>query len=113
MRAFVILLLTAGLTWAAGIDGKWRADSVLPRGTKVTEYLELKADGTRLTGWFVDGFGGRKEIHDGKLTGDRVTFWIPWDNTGKCTAEGSLRDTTLDLILVTKNSRRAISARRE
>jgi hypothetical protein len=113
MKTLIALLVISSAGLAADVSGKWRADSTFPRGMKVTEYLELKLEGARVSGIFVDAFGGRKEIKDGKLAGDRVSFWIDWDKTGKCEAEGVLRAGALELVLVTKSSRRAITARKE
>jgi hypothetical protein len=113
MKTMLALLWLGAAALAADIDGKWRADSTFPRGMKVTEYLELKLEQGRLAGRFTDGFGGTREIKDAKLAGNRITFWMDWDDTGKCQAEGTLRENVLELVLVTKNARRSLTARRQ
>jgi hypothetical protein len=109
-RIFSLVLL-AYSALAADVNGKWRADSTLPRGDKVNEFLDITASGSQLRGTFTDTFGGKHELRDGKLDGERISFWLPWGKE-KCVATGVARDGLLQLELVTPESTRNITARR-
>ena len=65
--------LTALVTSAAAIDGKWTAEVQGRNGTQ-TRTLTLKADGSKLTGTLDTGRGGATDITEGKIDGVDVTF---------------------------------------
>ena len=86
MRAFiftVILMLVAGFSYAAGIDGKWEGtmEGGMGGGAQKLGY-EFKADGNKLTGTAVDPQGAKHEIKNGKIDGNNVTFDVPVDMNG-------------------------------
>jgi hypothetical protein len=77
------VLVCSILAAAAGIDGKWISEFKMPAGKKggearsVQVTLNLKADGSRLTGSVTQAMGRRDrtlEIQDGKMEGSRFSF---------------------------------------
>jgi hypothetical protein len=86
MRAFiftVLLMLVAGFSYAAGIDGKWEGtmEGGMGGGPQKLSY-EFKANGNKLTGTSVDPQGAKHEIVNGKIEGNNVTFDVPVDMNG-------------------------------
>ena len=84
-------LLTAFLVAASvvtsaqsSLDGKWAVEMSSPMGS-VTAQVELKAEGTKLTGQFDMGGGRTWPIQNGTIEGDSITFTI--DRDGKMTYE--------------------------
>lgn len=72
------LLITAVVSLAAGIDGKWSMEGVANKNGKKspTLTLNLKADGAKLTGQ-VEGMGRKGagvSIQDGKVDGNKFSF---------------------------------------
>jgi hypothetical protein len=65
------LLLSASPVWAADVSGKWIASA---GGTDLT--LELKVDGSSVTGTLNNPQAGPTEIKDGKLEGDAISFYV-------------------------------------
>ena len=85
MKTFVTLcsclMLLAGAALAASIDGKWKSERKMERDGQsftVTQKIDLKADGNKLTGKVATQFGDQEnppsEIKDGKLDGDKFSF---------------------------------------
>jgi hypothetical protein len=84
LLASTILLALAFVVMAADVAGKWTFDQQMPaRGggdaTTITSTLELKVDGSTLTGTLTrPGMGGRgpqsSEIKNGKVDGNNITF---------------------------------------
>ena len=76
-RAFAMIVpMTAASTLrlrAAGADGKWEAEIDSPRGPMVLTF-DLKSDGGSLTGTIGNDLMGEVEIHEGKVSGDEVSF---------------------------------------
>ena len=84
-------LLTAFLVAASvvtsaqsSLDGKWAFEMSSPMGS-VTAQVELKAEGTKLTGQFDMGGGRIWPIQNGTIEGDSISFTI--DRDGKMTYE--------------------------
>lgn len=112
MRSTILcLLLLVRCAFAADLSGKWRVDSKFPRGDAITEYLDLQSTDTVLSGLFTDAFGGGHEIHDGKVNGDNISFWIPWEEE-QCKVTGVLRQGILELKLVTSKATRTAQGKR-
>jgi hypothetical protein len=74
------LTLVAGLAtvclWAADVTGKWTAEMQGPNGNTRTVTMNLKADGSKLTGTVSGGRGGEAEITDGKVDGNDLSFSV-------------------------------------
>lgn len=76
----LVLVVAMGL-WAADITGKWTYEQQGRNGNTQTISLDLKADGSTLTGTVTGGMGRRgggapepAQISDGKIDGNTVTF---------------------------------------
>lgn len=67
-----------GALLAAGVDGKWSGERKIqtPDGEErtLTTTLELKSDGSALTGKMSAGPRGDVDIQDGKVDGNKITF---------------------------------------
>ena len=76
-RAFAMIApMTAASTLrlrAAGVDGTWEAEIDSPRGPMVLTF-DLKSDGESLTGSIGNDLMGDVEIHEGKVSGNDVSF---------------------------------------
>ena len=83
-----LLALTAMVTFAAAIDGKWTVTTEGRQGPQ-TQTLTLKADGTKLTGSLDGGRGGPTDITEGKIDGTNVTF-----NVVRAGRDGAAQTTT-------------------
>ena len=74
---FRLILLSCALAlaaFAADVTGKWTYE-MQGRNGAMTGTLNLKADGSTLTGT-VSGRGGETEISNGKIEGDTVSFTV-------------------------------------
>lgn len=67
--------LAAITLWAADVTGKWTAEVPGRGGNLMTVTMNLKADGSKLTGT-VSGRGGETEITDGKVDGNDISFSV-------------------------------------
>jgi hypothetical protein len=67
--------LTAVTAMAADVSGSWIAQIPGRDGATIETTFALKAAGEKLTGTVSNQFGDR-EISDGKVTGDDVTFTV-------------------------------------
>ena len=77
--AFISLLPGAK---AADVSGTWKGTFDF-EGSSVPVTINLKIDGTKVTGT-VEGLPTTPtEIHDGALTGDTVSFWVNTDYEGQ------------------------------
>lgn len=63
----------AVVSFAADVDGKWKAVFETPNGQKMESTFDLKADGSTLNGT-VTSPRGESKIQDGKVDGDAITF---------------------------------------
>ena len=79
-QAALLALFVTGL-WAASIDGKWTAEVPGRDGQTRTQTFNLKADGDKLTG-NVSSPMGEREISDGKISGDDVSFKVKVEFNG-------------------------------
>jgi hypothetical protein len=84
LRTLILFLLAGCLAFAASIDGAWTSEMKMRGGKKgggqdrtVRVTLNLKADGSKLTGTVASGGGKRSrssEILDGKIEGNQFSF---------------------------------------
>jgi hypothetical protein len=65
------LLVT--VAWAAGVDGKWKAEYEMQGQTRQTTFT-FQVNGEKLTGT-VAGRSGEVQIQDGKITGNEISFF--------------------------------------
>lgn len=76
--ATLFLSLSLGALLAAGVDGKWSGERKFqtPDGEErtMTTTLELKSEGSTLTGKMSAGPRGEAEIQDGKVDGNKISF---------------------------------------
>lgn len=78
MKALRLILAASLATfalWAADATGKWTAEMPGRGGNMMTVTMNLKADGSKLTGT-VSGRNGDTEISDGKVDGNDVSFTV-------------------------------------
>ncbi len=68
------LALFTNLALAADVTGKWVAEVQGRDGQTRTQTYNLKADGSKLTGTISMGQMGEREISNGKVEGDNVSF---------------------------------------
>jgi autotransporter translocation and assembly factor TamB len=76
LKALRLLLagtLATVTLWAADVTGKWTYEMPGRDGNTMTGTMNLKADGSKLTGT-ISGPRGETEISDGKIDGDNVSF---------------------------------------
>lgn len=88
MKTFLSIALTvclAGAALAADVTGKWVSERKMPgrdggEERTVTTILDLKADGSKLTGTVTTSMGGGQgrasEITDGKIDGNKISFKV-------------------------------------
>lgn len=82
LRYTALLCLAAALLCAAGVTGTWKGAFDF-NGQSVPVTFNLKASGSAVTGT-VEGLpSSPADIHDGKLDGDTVTFWINTNYEGQ------------------------------
>ena len=120
---FAILLAVAFVAAAADVSGKWTYEQPGRGGNPVTVTITLKADGAKLTGTVLGGFGGGGrgrgrggdngsaaptpppaptpvEISDGKVDGNTITFTVKREGpngTMTTSYKGTLDGDTLQL----------------
>lgn len=70
------------LLHAADVSGTWKGSFEF-NGSPVPLTFDLKADGNTLTGTIEGLPTTPAEIHDGKITGDEVDFWVNTDYQGQ------------------------------
>ncbi len=70
-----ILALSSVAAFAADITGKWSAEVSGPQGSFTLGY-EFKQDGAKFTGTVNGPQGDPIAIHDGKIDGDKISFFI-------------------------------------
>ncbi len=66
----------------ADITGTWKGSFDL-QGTDTPIVFNLKSAGTAVTGTVTSPEGVANEIHDGKIDGDTVTFWLTTEYQGQ------------------------------
>ena len=90
----------AGLLFAADITGAWSGTMVFGDNQVPLTYT-FKQDGAKLTGT-VTGPNGDLPLADGKVEGDKLSFYVMVDmggNAVKFTAEGAIKGE--EIVLVT------------
>jgi hypothetical protein len=102
--AALALIVIAAPVWAADADGTWKGDVKLPNGQVVPLVAHLKQQKSVITGT-LDGINGAPdvEIMDGKIEGDKVTFWGVRKVNGadvKFNYTGKLAGDSLDIQIV-------------
>ncbi len=72
MAAVILVVLFAGISVAAGVDGRWQGTLSGPNGDfKIT--FNFKARGATLVGT-VETANGKVPISDGKVDGNKISF---------------------------------------
>jgi hypothetical protein len=75
-RLLLALTLTALVSFAADVTGKWTGQVPGRDGQTREQTLNLKSDGSAVTGTVSGGRGGDAEIKEGKISGDDVSFVV-------------------------------------
>lgn len=73
--------MATGIAFAADATGKWVGDFAGPNGNSMALAVNLKQEGTKLTG-SSEGPGGTIEIKEGKIDGDKISFYITFEGGG-------------------------------
>lgn len=83
MKALLLFcaLLALGSLSAADFTGKYRGTRVRSNGEEVEFKLNLKQEGSKLTGT-VSGPAGELPIQDGKVEGETITFAVKFERQG-------------------------------
>ena len=108
-KATLLTALLAVSAFAADATGKWSWEQPGRGGQgAMTQTLNLKADGSKLTG-AMEGRQGPTEITDGKIDGDNVSFNVVREmngNTMKMAYKGTLAGDELKLTVTMEGSDR-------
>jgi hypothetical protein len=76
-----MILFLAALAWTASLSGDWKGSFDF-QGNSLSVVMHLTAKDAALTGT-IDGLPmPARDIKDGKIDGDTVTFWIEADYEG-------------------------------
>jgi hypothetical protein len=81
--ALALALFTTG-AFAADVSGKWTSEMKGRNGETRTQTFNLKQDGSNLTG-SVSGPMGDREISEGKVDGDNISFVMKMERDGNVT----------------------------
>jgi hypothetical protein len=94
-----ILLVVAGTAaWAADVTGVWTGTASGANGDFALTYT-FRQDGQKLTGTLT-GPTDPIEIQEGKVEGDKISFWLQVDmgnGVVKFTSKGTIKDDTITL----------------
>jgi hypothetical protein len=96
----VICAIFAGAALAADITGNW-IGTLQAGDNPVPLTFEFKQDGEKLTGT-VTGPGGPLPLSDGKVTGDKITFYVQTDMNGSPTKfmmEGTIKGEEITITI--------------
>jgi len=74
-RLALLSCALAVMVYAADATGKWSFETQ-GRNGPTTQTLNLKQDGSSLTGTLAGGRGGEVQISDGKVDGNNVSFTV-------------------------------------
>lgn len=74
-------VLFVAASFGADVSGKWQAEMQGRDGEKRVVTYNFKADGDKLTGTMETPMGAR-DIEEGKITGDEITFVIKMSFNG-------------------------------
>jgi hypothetical protein len=101
---FVLLLLAAGArAQAADVTGKWKGPM---EGTGADVVLELKADGSIVTGTMSDSEGKPRPITKGTLDGDKISLTVASEWQGNpitLVVSGTVSGDTMNLKIQTED----------
>ncbi|MBV8834435.1 MAG: hypothetical protein JO108_34995 [Acidobacteriaceae bacterium] len=118
LKALRLLLagtLATVALWAADVTGKWTYEMPGRDGNTMTGTMNLKADGSKLTGT-ISGPRGETEISDGKIDGDNVSFNVVREfNGNKMTLnyKGKVEGDTIHFTMKMEGGRMGNGAGRE
>jgi len=84
LTAFLVAAMVMATGAQSGLDGKWTFEMNSPMGS-VTAQVELKAEGSQLTGRFDLGGGRTWPVENGVIEGDSISFTLNRD--GRMTYE--------------------------
>jgi hypothetical protein len=105
LRVVFLSSLWAVLLSAAGVSGIWKGSFDF-NGNSVPLTFNLKAAGDSLTGT-VEGLPTTpSEVHDGKVDGDTVSFWVATDYQGqtyKLVYKGKVSDDQIQFTFGTED----------
>jgi hypothetical protein len=102
----VLSALAAASLFAAGVTGKWKSVYEGRDGQKRETIYNLKADGEKLTGTISSQMLGDREISDGKITGDEISFVLKVEFQGearKLLYNGKVAGDELKLTMKSEN----------
>ena len=71
--AVLALLASAALAVAGDVSGTWKMSFQTPDGQTRESTMKLKVEGAKVTGT-ISSQAGEREISDGKIEGDKLTF---------------------------------------
>ena len=74
-------VLVTNPVWAADVDGQWSGTVNTPMGDFPVSFT-FKADGTTLTGSMLGMDGMQIPIKEGKIDGNKISFWLSLDFGG-------------------------------
>ena len=77
-----LLLLLAGMAFAADVDGTWTGTVSTPGGDFPMNFT-FKADGANLTGSMLGQENNQVPIKDGKIDGNNISFTVSVDFGGQ------------------------------
>jgi hypothetical protein len=98
----ILVVLTGIAAWAADVTGVWTGNISSPNGDFALTYT-LKQDGQKLTGTMT-GPTDPIEIQEGKVEGDKISFFMQVDmggNVVKFTSKGTIKGD--EIVLTTTN----------
>ncbi len=98
----ILLALTGIAAWAADVTGVWTGTASGGDGDYALTYT-FKQDGQKLTGT-ITGPTDPIQIQDGKVEGDKISFWVQVDMGGgvvKFTSTGTIKGD--EIVLTTTN----------
>jgi hypothetical protein len=118
MKTFGVLILgclTAAAMLAADVTGKWTAEVQGRNGNTMTVTMNLKADGSNLSGT-VSGRNGDTDISDGKIDGNDLSFKVVREFNGNQFTQnykGKLDGDTIHFTLTMEGGNRGAGRARE
>jgi hypothetical protein len=111
MKVVLRLLMVAALVcvapavWAADLSGVWKGTFNF-NDADVPTTLNLKVSGADVTGTIVGLPTSPEDIHDGKVAGDLVSFWVSTDYQGetyKLVFKGQIKGEQIDFTFGTED----------
>lgn len=115
LRVLSLGCVAAAVMLAADVTGKWTAEVQGRGGNTMTVTMNLKADGSNLTGT-VSGRNGDTDISDGKIEGDNLSFKVVREFNGNQFTQnykGKLDGDTIHFTVTTEGGNRGAGRSRE